>query len=313
MDDELASPGDPTSWPHRDRDEHQAATGGHRLAVDDHTFSVLAPSGPATCRLQLFTAAGIRPVALVTQVFGEGMGLTNAVEAFAGAAWERHCPDEDLPPVWIQHQLWPPEMNELPVGFERVDFTDTDRYRPRTPRWTPITREELQDLVGAPVDASRGTGYEPRPAEPEPLLVFSEFAVTALARPRPFREPDCMPAGVTWWRRWLRQVWPVRATSSCCWYHGGDWHAVNEMALHVLREAPSQGVEPEEMKAFAVEYATAQGAVDWQKQALATLFSVADAIQPNSEGGYINGQHRSQVMMEAGVRRTVVLRHVYDA
>ncbi|MGY3676583.1 hypothetical protein ACVWXU_000206 [Streptomyces sp. TE33382] len=27
-----------------------------------------------------------------------------------------------------------------------------------------------------------------------------------LARPEPFHEPECMPVGVPWWRRWARQV-----------------------------------------------------------------------------------------------------------
>ncbi|MGM9470352.1 nucleic acid/nucleotide deaminase domain-containing protein [Streptomyces murinus] len=35
-------------------------------------------------------------------------------------------------------------------------------------------------------------------------------------------------------------------------------------------------------------------------------------IQPDSGGGYVNGQHRAQAMLEAGVRRTVVLRYVYE-
>ncbi|WP_351228624.1 hypothetical protein [Streptomyces sp. NPDC002133] len=61
---------------------------------------------------------------------------------------------------------------------------------------------------------------------------------------------------------------------------------------------------------FATAHAAAAGATRWQTEALATLFSIADAIQPASETGYINGQHRAQAMLEAGVRRTVVLQHV---
>lgn len=48
----------------------------------------------------------------------------------------------------------------------------------------------------------------------------------------------------------------------------------------------------------------------WRRGGL--LPSVADAIQPASETVYINGQHRAQAMLEAGVRRTVVLHQVYE-
>lgn len=37
---------------------------------------------------------------MVTQLAGESMSLTKGAEKFAGAVWERHRPDEDLPPVW---------------------------------------------------------------------------------------------------------------------------------------------------------------------------------------------------------------------
>ncbi|WP_225827098.1 hypothetical protein [Streptomyces naphthomycinicus] len=44
----------------------------------------------------------------MTQIAGEeGMGLMNGVERYAGAVWERHCPDEEVPPVWVEWQLWP--------------------------------------------------------------------------------------------------------------------------------------------------------------------------------------------------------------
>lgn len=144
----------------------------------------------------------------------------------------------------------------------------------------------------------------PRPAEAEPRLMFEEFALVRLGRPRPFRQPVCMPAGV---------VMPRRSARSCCWYHGGDWHAVSALALAVLRCARAQGVDGDGMKDFATDRAVAAGVTEWQAEALATWFSVGDAIQPGSQGGYVNGQHRAQAMLEAGVRRMVVLRYVYEA
>ncbi|MFM9633282.1 MULTISPECIES: hypothetical protein [Streptomyces] len=310
MTDDL--PADPAHEPGLSpgQDELHALAARRRLSVDDHMFT--APGLPGTLRLQLFTAAGARPIAVATQIAGEeGKTLMNGAETYAGAVWERHCPDQDLPPVWVERQLWPQEPVQE-TRFRRVVFAGADRYRPHGPHWSAITHEQLQDLVGAPVATDRGTGYVPRPAEVEPRLVFEEFAVARLARPRPFREPQCMPAGVPWWRRWTRQVLPRRSARSCCWYHGGDWHTVNAMGLEVLREAHAQDVDPEGMEGFATAHAAAAGATRWQTEALATLFNTANAIQPDKEVRYINGQHRSQAMLEAGVRRTVVLHHVYE-
>ncbi|MGW4759544.1 hypothetical protein [Streptomyces chartreusis] len=64
------------------------------------------------------------------------------------------------------------------------------------------------------------------------------------------------------------------------------------------------------MKDFAAAHADAARASVRERQALATQFDTADAIQPDSEARYINGQHRAQALLEAGVRRTVVLRIV---
>ncbi|MFE4328997.1 hypothetical protein ACFRQM_05930 [Streptomyces sp. NPDC056831] len=288
-------------------DDLRTLAAARRRTVDEHMFT--APGLPGACRLQLFTAPGVRPVAVVTQIAGEGMSLMNGAERFAGAVWERHCPDEDLPPVWVERQLWRAGSIQE-TRFRRVVFADADRYRPRGPRWSVITPEQLEALVGGPVETGRGAGYVPRPAEPEQEMVFEEFAVVRLARPRPFRQPECMPAGVPWWRHWARQVLPRRTARTCCWYHGGDWHTVSAMALEVLQRARAQAVEPDDMREFAVAHAAAAGATAWETEALATLFDTGDAIQPDRDVRYINGQHRSQAMLEAGVRRTVVLRHV---
>ncbi|MEV6535847.1 hypothetical protein AB0M86_40795 [Streptomyces sp. NPDC051639] len=118
---------------------------------------------------------------------------------------------------------------------------------------------------------------------------------------------------MTWLRRWARQVWPRREPRECCWYHGGDWHAVSAMALDVLKRARTEGIAAEDMEEYALAHAAAAGTGLWQSEALATLFSVADAIQPAKGPGYVNGQHRSQAMLDAGVRRAVVLRMVWPS
>ncbi|MEC4575082.1 hypothetical protein [Streptomyces virginiae] len=309
-DDDSASPASEPAPRDQGQDDLSTLAVARRRTVDEHMFT--APGLPGTFRLQLFTAPGARSVAVATQQAGEGMTLLNGAESFAAAVWELYCPEEDLPPVWVERQLWP-DGSIQETRFRRVVFAEASRYRLRRPRWSVITQEQLDALVGGVVETSRGSGYVPRPLEPEPKVVFEEFAVTRLARPRPFREPQCMPAGVHWWRRWTRQVLPRRATRTCCWYHGGDWHRVNAMALQVLSDARAQSVGADDVQEFAVAYAASISATDWETEALSTLFSTWDAIQPDGEGGYINGQHRSQAMLEAGVRRTVVLRHVYEA
>ncbi|MFC8259709.1 hypothetical protein ACFUNF_19240 [Streptomyces sp. NPDC057291] len=81
-----------------------------------------APGLPGTFRLQLFTAAGARPVEAATQIAGEeGIGLMNGAERFADAVWERHCPAENQPPVWVERQLWP-EGSRQETRFWRVVF-----------------------------------------------------------------------------------------------------------------------------------------------------------------------------------------------
>ncbi|MGW2035242.1 hypothetical protein [Streptomyces sp. NPDC001811] len=289
----------------RGQDELRALAAPRRLSVDDHMFT--AAGLPGTIRLQLFTAEGTRPVAVATQVSGaEGVSLVNGVERFAGAVWERHCPDQDQPPIWVEGRLRPQGSFEE-THFQRVEFAGADRYLPRDPKWSVITHEQVRHLVGAPVATDRGAGYVPRAAEPGPRWVFEEFAVARLARPLPFREPACMPAGVPWWRRRLRQIRPRRDARSCCWYHAGDWHRVNVMATEVLRRARTQGVDPDRMEGLATAQAVAAGATRWETEALASLFSLANAIQPSSGTDYINGQHRAQAMLEAGVRRVLRL------
>ncbi|MFJ6438713.1 hypothetical protein [Streptomyces sp. NPDC091416] len=242
-DDDLSTEPAPAPAPRPDvrsgggRDELRTLAAPRRLAVDEHMLT--APGLLGTFRLQLFTASGARPVAVATQIAGEeGMGLMNGVERYAGAVWERHCPDQEVPPVWVERQLWP-EGSRQEVRFRRVVFAGADRYRPYGPRWRAITREEMEDLAGTEVAADRGAGYVPRPAAPELRLVFEEFAVARLGRPEPFREPGCMPAGARWWRRWTRQILPDRGARSCCWHDGGDWHTVSASgAVSVPRFRP---------------------------------------------------------------------------
>ncbi|WP_326742700.1 hypothetical protein [Streptomyces sp. NBC_01768] len=123
-----------------------------------------------------------------------------------------------------------------------------------------------------------------------------------------------MSAGVLWWQRWARQVLPRRTARTCCWCHGGGWHAVSAMAPELLQWARAQAVEPNDMRMFVVARAAAAArTTTWETEALAALFDTDDAFQPGRNARYINGQHRFQATLETGVRRIVVLRHVSAA
>jgi hypothetical protein len=82
--------------------------------IDDHMFTADRDYRPtAAFRLQLFTAPGTRPVAVVIQRHGEGASVFNAAERYAEAVWQRHCPDEDAPPIWILRFIFPGETMTL--------------------------------------------------------------------------------------------------------------------------------------------------------------------------------------------------------
>lgn len=278
--------------------------------LDEHMFTVERPGPrPATFRLQLFTAPGTRPVAIATQTDREGQSLTNAAETYAAAVWERHFPHEAEPPIWIQRQLLPSHSFDF---FSLVTFACDGHFQLRHPQWDRLGDAELTRLVGAPVDAERGHGYVPRPPEPEDEIRYRTIWVARLPRPRPFRADDCMPHGISTGRLLARQLAPRRQARACCWYHGGDWHQASANAIRLVRQARRADVRDPDIYTFALDQAEAEGIDGWQLEALEALLSPGTGIQLTvfagyRETSYINGQHRSQALMEAGVRRTIVV------
>ncbi|MGH4009531.1 MAG: hypothetical protein ACRDTH_15505 [Pseudonocardiaceae bacterium] len=276
--------------------------------VDEHMFTV----GASSFRLQLFTAPGLRPVAVATQTDREGASLMNRAERYVEAVWQRHCPDEPEPPIFIAHQL----LGDRDLGFQHYDFTVTSPYAVASPpNWgRMLTLAELTELVSGPVDAERGTGYvEPVPPE-EPHMRLVTTAVVTLPRPDLDGEPPCMPAGTPWWRRLGRQAVPRRRGRSCCWYHEGDWHQASRTAIQMLRRADAELVDDDEHQErlfAALKLSRAEGLTGWQYAAVESL--LLHPIQPEREIGYTEGRHRSQAMLDAGVRRTLVARWVMPA
>ncbi|MEY9842518.1 hypothetical protein [Streptacidiphilus sp. EB103A] len=282
-------------------------SGRRERVVDEHMFRPGHGPRSAAFRLQLFTGAGLRPVAVATQRPGEGTGLTNAAERYAAAVWQRYFPEQEQPPVWVQRRLRGESAARAAV-WELVTFARAEPFRLGGPRWRTLTDGQLAELVGQRVDPGRGRGYVPPVPVPEPELRFEAMAVRRLGRPEPFRGPGCMPAASSRWRRWYRWLVPTRRPRTCCWYHGGDWHTVSRLARQSLEHAGHQGAAAGDLAAHADRHALALGATVWQREALASLLDPADAIQPDGQGHYENGQHRAQALMDQGVRRTVVLR-----
>lgn len=286
--------------------------GARTRTVDEHMFTV----GQASLRLQLFTAPGLRPVAVATQTDGEGVSLMNRAERFVEAVWQRHCPAEPEPPIFIAHQL----LMGKDLGFSHYGFTVTGPFTVASPpKWGPgLSTDELEQLVGGPVDPDRGAGFVAATPLVEPWMRYEVAAVIWLPTPDLEGEPACMPSGTPWWRRLARQVVPRRRRRGCCWYHGTNWKAVSEAAITALATADAGSLEhdadedPEDARLFAaVSALRTQGLDEQVLEAAETLFF--EAIQPSGRDGvvpYINGRHRAQAMLDAGVRRTVIGRWI---
>ncbi len=183
------------------------------------------------------------------------------------------------------------------------------------PKWGPRLRDdELCELVGGPVDPSRGTGFvAPEPPE-EPHLRYAVAAVINLPRPDLDGDPPCMPVGTPWLRRLARQLVPRGAGRGCCTYHAADWAAASRAAIRAVAQADAETLNPEvdtdahdERMLAAVAALRTQGLDKTTLKAAESLF--LNPIQPEQPDGvvpYIGGRHRTQAMPDAGVRRTVV-------
>jgi hypothetical protein len=113
-----------------------------------------------------------------------------------------------------------------------------------------------------------------------------------------------------WWRRWFRQVVPRRRPRDCCTYHRADWHAASSAAIQLVHAAWARGItEVDAVAVFVEDAADAEGLDEETCLAVSSLVGPGLAIQPG--GGrpirYYEGRHRTIAMMDAGVRRTVVI------
>jgi hypothetical protein len=156
-----------------------------RRVADDHMFTVTTRSGGrlGTFRLQLFTAPGARPVAVATQMQGEGDSLVNGAEEYAAEVWHRRFPDLAEPPVWITLLLGGEDSR--PPRFTLVTFSVAGQHELASPQWHEITDADMASLTGVPVSRDRGDGYQPWPPEPPHQVPVWQVAWTIfLPRPR---------------------------------------------------------------------------------------------------------------------------------
>jgi hypothetical protein len=277
--------------------------------ADEHMFSVSMAGHPAgSFRLQLFTASGARPVAVVTQMPDEGGSLTNRAEVYAAEVWRRVVPDLAEPPLWVTLELRPGRVGARPERFRLVTFDVAGRHDLGSPRWCGMTDEDLARLVGVPVTRDRGEGYRPWPQGPDPEPTYRVAWTLFLPRPRGM-DRGCIRAVPSWWRCLARQAFPCRMARDCCYYHSIDWRRVSAAAIRITRQARREGLSGRALSGRADELAGSEGLAGEEQLALAELLSEHSAIVPGRPYG--NGRHRVTVMLGVGVRRTVIIRWRY--
>lgn len=146
---------------------------------------------------------------------------------------------------------------------------------------------------------------------PSPPPRYRLVWTALLPTPQPFKAACMAPVPVR--ERLARQLRPRREVRTCCRYHSGDWHQAARLARHLLRSARHARLrDGEDLHGRAEQIAAAAGVDRWQREAALSLLDPADGIQIAVEAGtgrrfYLNGQHRAQMMLEAGVRRTIVV------
>jgi hypothetical protein len=267
----------------------------------------------ATFRLQLFTSTtGLRPVAVATQDMSElGMSLVNHCEIIAGQVWHEYFPDEPLPPIWVQ------SMPAIDFAANDVRLVSFDVGPDRTlsaPKWSPITRQQLNQFVGSPVETDRGSGFVAPPPPPTTRTRYELVPMDQMPRGRPSRQA-CMtgapPPPSPWWRRQINIIRGEQEAGgrNCCWYHGGDWAAVTDTAVRLIAAVEATAGTDNELRDKVLTAARAEGLSKWALIALNTLLidpiSINEATDEHP-ASFVNGQHRTRAMRDAGLSAVLV-------
>jgi hypothetical protein len=267
--------------------------------ADEHMFTVTRGGRLiGTFRLQLFTAPGVRPVAVATQTTRDGDRLARRSAEYAEAVWSRRLADDDQPPLWVELQL-----DDRADGFELVIFADAQPYQLGGPQRCRVSYDDVARLVGGPVSRDRGDWYRPWPAAPQAC----KLAWVGLLPAPVDVDRGCFTGAPPWWRRLGRQLIPRGRVMTCCYYHSVDWRRVSAAAIRIARQLRGAG---DAHTSRAYDLAAAAGLPRLEREALAELLAGSSGIRVDHDDQgrryYLNGRHRAAAMLDAGVRRTVV-------
>ena len=182
--------------------------GVRRRVVDDHMFTMDSPygGGRMTARAQVFTGPGLRPVVVMTQSSrDEGPSMINGAERYAEESWRRFAPGHRKPPLWVSNYLMEfpmeDEDGEIIEGecsepqeahLQILNFQVVGKYTLSRPAWYNLKESDLAELVGQPVDLTRGSGFKPPPPIPDPVVRHEVRWLLRLPKTKPFKADACM-------------------------------------------------------------------------------------------------------------------------
>jgi hypothetical protein len=179
-------------------------------------------------------------------------------------------------------------------------------------QWCPMSDVDIEQLAGGPVERDRGEGYQPRPGPPEEQPACRVARVALLPAPQGMNR-GCIHATPPWWQRAVRQLIPQRRSRDCCYYHSTGRHRVSAAAIRIVQQARAEGLAGEAFTDRLAELiGDAKNLLHPEQEALRELPGAETGIQLSRGGrgrrqSYLNGRHKVTAMLEAGVRRTVVI------
>jgi len=230
--------------------------------------------------------------------------LTNGAEYYADAVRERHLPDMTGRPSFVEQYLTHTEDTEA----EHMRLVTFDAVG--SPNWGEVP-PGIMDVIGQYAEPGRGSEFKPEPSKPaRGVTRWVDFPVAELPRPQRLFRAACMESGIKpAVQRWLWR----RGRGTCgCWYHQVNWAVAASAALRALQKAFA---EAEVASDAALSFRFKGRAVDLLDLAMDSASPTAVAartlilgpikLDPDLDD-YVNGQHRSQALMDQGVARVPV-------
>jgi hypothetical protein len=101
------------------------------------------------CQIRVYQQDRQPPVLICTEIpQTDAIGLVTMTEAVAAAIWQREGRPE--PFVWIEHT--PSDRSEGSETFHIVTFQIAPQGRFFSPQWQPLTRTDVETLIGQPLE-----------------------------------------------------------------------------------------------------------------------------------------------------------------